>query len=90
MEDADTCEDELYFSEEADNVYTVHYWISNFHSYSTQWKLCLFAKGSAKKVNKKCASKLENFFLNSSRFVHPWKMVEDQVKRKNTQKPLSL
>jgi len=25
MEDADTCEDELYFSEEADNVYTVHY-----------------------------------------------------------------
>lgn len=38
------------FSEEADGLYTIHYWISYFHSYSAQWKLCLFAKGNAKKA----------------------------------------
>jgi len=62
MEDADTCEDELYFSEEADNVYTVHYWISNFHSYSTQWKLCLFAKGSVKRLIKNVQANWKKFF----------------------------
>lgn len=50
MEDADIWEDELYFSEEADCVYTVHFWVSNFYSHSTQWKLCLFAKGYAKEA----------------------------------------
>lgn len=81
MEGADTCEDELYFSEEADGVYTIHYWVSNFHSHSTQWKLCLFAKGNAKEA-KMCKQDWKKVYKNSSRFVHPWKMVGDEKKKK--------
>ena len=50
IEDADTWKDEMYFSEEADGVYIVCFWVSNFRSYSTQWKLSLYAKGNAKEA----------------------------------------